>query len=79
MADAEATPRYRGRVLFFNGFRRYGFCERADGQQFYIGVNALMASGLGAVAAGDILEFSTVDSGGRSARAVEITLITHGR
>jgi hypothetical protein len=38
-----------------------------------------MASGLEDVAAGDILEFSTVDSGSRSPRAVDLTLITHGR
>jgi cold shock CspA family protein len=78
MADAE-PERFRGTVLFYNGFRRYGFCERADGKQFYIGVNALMASGLEEVAAGDILEFSTVDAGNRSPRAVDLTLIAHGR
>jgi cold shock CspA family protein len=78
MADAEAAPRFRGVVQFFNPFRRYGFARRADGQEFYIGANALMAAGLEKVKAGDILEFSVVDAGNRSPRAIEILLIAHG-
>ena len=76
---SEAAPRFRGLVMFFNPFRRYGFAPRADGQEFYIGVNALTASGLEEVKADDIIEFSVIDSGGRNPRAIEIMLIAHGR
>jgi cold shock CspA family protein len=78
MADAEAAPRFRGAVMFFNPFRRYGFARCANGKEYYIGANALMAAGMEAVAADNIVEFSVVDSGNRSPRAIEIVLIAHG-
>jgi cold shock CspA family protein len=81
MADAEAeVPRFRGRIMFYNPYRRYGFVRRTDGTEFYVGPNALMEAGMEAVAADDLIEFSVAEGQpGRSQRAVEIMLITHGR
>jgi cold shock CspA family protein len=79
MADTEAA-RFRGRIMFFNPYRRYGFVRRTDGTEFYVGPNALMAAGMEAVAADDLIEFSVAEGQpGRSQRAVDIMLIAHGR
>jgi cold shock CspA family protein len=75
--------RERGRVLWFDGTRRYGFCRRSDQpgtDDVYVCSRALAEAGIAEVQAGDILEYTPKpDSRGRSSRAHDIKLILRNR